>query len=321
MERTLLNHATQLLAGLSLGIAALTHAHGAAAQPSTPLVHYHKVQVQDTKVFYREAGDPQRPTVLLLHGFPTSSFMYRELIPLLATQYHVIAPDLPGFGFTEAPSRARFDYTFQHLAEVMDGFTQALGLKQYAIQVFDYGAPVGLRLALLHPERVTAIITQNGNAYEEGLGDAWDPIRKYWREPTPENREALRQFLKPDGLAWQYTHGVKDASRVAPEAYTLDSALMARPENEEIQLDLFLDYASNVALYPKFQQYFRDRQLPILAVWGQNDPFFIPAGARAYRKDVPGAEVHLYDTGHFALQTHLQEIAATTLDFLARHLK
>lgn len=321
MERTLLNQATQLLAGLSLGIAAMTHTPAALAQPAAPVVHYHKVQVQDTKVFYREAGDPQRPTVLLLHGFPTSSFMYRELIPLLATQYHVIAPDLPGFGFTEAPSRVRFDYKFQHLAEVMDGFTQALGLKRYALQVFDYGAPVGLRLALLHPERVTAIITQNGNAYEEGLGDAWDPIKKYWREPTPENREALRQFLKPDGLAWQYTHGVKDASLVAPEAYTLDSALMARPENEEIQLDLFLDYASNVALYPKFQQYFRDRQPPILAVWGQNDPFFIPAGARAYQKDVPGAEVHLYDTGHFALQTHLQEIAATTLDFLARHLK
>ena len=321
MEHTIFNHAAQLITALSIGVTAITQAHAAPTQPAAPVVHYHKIQVQDTKVFYREAGDPQRPTVLLLHGFPTSSFMYRELIPVLATKYHVIAPDLPGFGFTEAPSRAQFGYKFQHLAEVMDGFTQALGLKRYAIQVFDYGAPVGLRLALLHPERVTAIITQNGNAYEEGLGDAWNPIQKYWREPTPENREALRQFLKPDGLAWQYTHGVKDPSLVAPEAYTLDSALMARPENEEIQLDLFLDYASNVALYPQFQQYFRDHQPPILAVWGQNDPFFIPAGARAFQKDVPGAEVHLYDTGHFALQTHLQEIAATTLDFLARYLK
>jgi pimeloyl-ACP methyl ester carboxylesterase len=321
MENKIVVRTARLLATLAIGIASFTQVHAAPTLPPTPVVHYHKVQVQDTKVFYREAGDTQRPTVLLLHGFPTSSFMYRDLIPLLATQYHVIAPDLPGFGFTESPSRARFDYKFQHLAEVMDGFTQALGLKHYAIQVFDYGAPVGLRLALMHPERVTAIITQNGNAYEEGLGDAWNPIQKYWREPTPENREALRQFLKPDGLAWQYTHGVKDPSLVAPEAYTLDSALMARPENEEIQLDLFLDYASNVALYPQFQKYFRDRQPPILAVWGQNDPFFIPPGARAYQRDVPGAEVHLYDTGHFALQTHLQKIAATTLDFLARHLK
>lgn len=321
MENTLLTHGAKLLTALSIGVASITHAHAAPTQASVPTVRYHKVQVQETSVFYREAGDPQRPTVLLLHGFPTSSFMYRELIPLLATKYHVIAPDLPGFGFTEAPSRAQFAYNFQHLAEVMDGFTQALGLKQYAIQVFDYGAPVGLRLALLHPERVTAIITQNGNAYEEGLAEAWGPIQTYWREPTAEHREALRQFLKPDSVAWQYTYGVKDPSAVAPETYTLDSALLARPENEEIQLDLFLDYASNVALYPKFQQFFRDYQPPILAVWGQNDPFFTPAGARAYQKDVPEAEVHLYDTGHFALETHVQEIAATTLDFLARHLK
>jgi len=289
MESNLLSSGTQMLAALSLGIAAMT-AQAAPAQQTAPIVKYQKVQVKDTKVFYREAGDPRKPTILLLHGFPTSSFMYRDLIPILATKYHVVAPDLPGFGFTESPNRANFDYKFQHLADVMDGFTQALGLKKYAIQMFDYGAPVGLRLALAHPERVTALITQNGNAYEEGLGDAWDPIKKYWREPSQENREALRQFLKPEGLAWQYTFGVKDVSLVAPETYTLDSTLMARPENEEIQLDLFLDYASNVALYPQFQKFFRDYQPPVLAVWGQNDPFFIPAGAKAFTKDVPGAD-------------------------------
>ena len=247
--------------------------------------------------------------------------MYREIIPVLATKYHVIAPDLPGFGFTESPSRAKFDYKFQHLAEVMASFTQALGLKKYAIQVFDYGAPVGLRLALLHPEKVTALITQNGNAYEEGLADAWNPIQKYWRAPTIENREALRAFLKPDSVAWQYTFGVRDVSLIAPETYTLDSALLSRPENEEIQLDLFLDYASNVALYPKFQKFFRDSQLPILAVWGKNDPFFIPPGAEAFRRDVKSAELHFFDTGHFALETHHQEIAALIVDFLDRRLK
>lgn len=319
MKTSLLSYGAQWFAALSIGITAA----GASAAPvaQSPVVKYQKVQVQDTKVFYREAGDPSRPTILLLHGFPTSSFMYRELIPLLATRYHVVAPDLPGFGFTEAPDRAGFEYRFGHLAEIMDGFTQALGLKKYAIQVFDYGAPVGLRLALLHPERVTAIITQNGNAYEEGLAEAWGPIQKYWREPTAENREALRQFLKPDSVAWQYTFGVKDPSLIAPETYTLDSALLARAENEEIQLDLFLDYASNVALYPQFQKFFRDYQPPILAVWGQNDPFFSPPGARAFKRDVADAEIHLFDTGHFALETHNNEIAGLILDFLDRRLK
>ena len=316
---SLFTFGAQWLAVLSLGITAMN----ATAAPTTHNldVKYQKVQVQDTKIFYREAGDPSRPTILLLHGFPTSSFMYREIIPVLATKYHVIAPDLPGFGFTESPSRVKFDYKFQHLAEVMAGFTQVLGLKKYAIQVFDYGAPVGLRLALLHPEKVTAIITQNGNAYEEGLADAWNPIQKYWRDPSMENREALRAFLKPDSVAWQYTFGVKDVSLIAPETYTLDSALLARPENEEIQLDLFLDYASNVALYPKFQKFFRDYQPPILAVWGKNDPFFIPPGAEAFKRDVKTAEVHFFDTGHFALETHHQEIAALIVDFLDRRLK
>lgn len=319
MKNSFFTFGAQWLAALSLGITAMN----ATAAPTTNNldVKYQKVQVQDTKIFYREAGDPSRPTILLLHGFPTSSFMYREIIPVLATKYHVIAPDLPGFGFTESPSRVKFDYKFQHLAEVMAGFTQVLGLKKYAIQVFDYGAPVGLRLALLHPEKVTAIITQNGNAYEEGLADAWNPIQKYWRDPSMDNREALRAFLKPDSVAWQYTFGVKDVSLIAPETYTLDSALLARPENEEIQLDLFLDYASNVALYPKFQKFFRDYQPPILAVWGKNDPFFIPPGAEAFKRDVKTAEVHFFDTGHFALETHHQEIADLIVDFLDRRLK
>lgn len=319
MKTRLLTYGTQWLTALSLGITAI----GASAEPviNSPVVKYQKIQVQDSKIFYREAGDPSRPTILLLHGFPTSSFMYRELIPQLATKYHVVAPDLPGFGFTESPDRENFDYKFQHLAEVMAGFTQALGLKKYAIQVFDYGAPVGLRLALLHPEKITAIITQNGNAYEEGLAEAWTPIQKYWRDPSVGNRDALREFLKPESVAWQYTFGVKDVSLIAPETYTLDSTLMARSENEEIQLDLFLDYASNVALYPEFQKFFRDYQPPILAVWGKNDPFFIPPGAEAFKRDLKNAEVHFFDTGHFALETHHHEIAGLILDFLDRRLK
>lgn len=305
---------------VSLGASAV-NAEQSKPLLSQPDVSYHKVAVQDTKVFYREAGNPKNPTIILLHGFPTSSFMYRNLIPILATKYHVIAPDLPGFGETESPSRAKFAYKFQHLADVMVGFTDALGLKKYAIQIFDYGAPVGLRLALARPDRVTAIITQNGNAYTEGLADAWDPIKKYWNEPNIANRDALREFLKPESLAWQYTHGVKDVAVVSPDTYTLDAAYMARPENKEVQLDLFLDYASNVALYPQFQKYFRDTQVPILAVWGQNDPFFTPAGAKAFQKDVPTAEVELYDTGHFALETHNDAIATRILDFLNRRLK
>jgi pimeloyl-ACP methyl ester carboxylesterase len=244
--------------------------------------------------------------------------MFRNLMPLLADRYHVVAPDLPGFGFTEAPVRTQFAYTFDNLAKVIEGFTDAVGLTSYALYVFDYGAPVGFRLALARPDRVTAIISQNGNAYEEGLSQGWNPIQKYWREPTAENRQALRDFLAPATTKWQYVHGVADESRVAPESYTLDSALLARPGNDEIQLDLFLDYASNVALYPKFQKYFATKRPPLLAVWGKHDPFFLPAGAEAFRRDVPTAEVHLFDTGHFALETHAVEIAAAIRRFLER---
>lgn len=275
--------------------------------------------VDGCKIFYREAGSKADPTILLLHGFPTSSHMFRNLIPALADGYHIVAPDLPGFGFSEVPDRKQFRYSFDHLAKTIASFTDAIGLKTFAIYVFDYGAPVGLRLALAHPERVTAIISQNGNAYEEGLSEGWNPIQKYWKEPTPENRTALREFLKPEATKWQYTHGVQDVTLVAPEAYELDSALLARPGNDEIQLDLFLDYAGNVALYPKFQEYFRSQRPPLLAVWGKHDPFFLPPGAEAFKRDNPNAEIHFLDTGHFALETHTQEIAAAMRDFLGRN--
>lgn len=284
------------------------------------MTSYRHASVNDHKIFYREAGPKASPDILLLHGFPTSSHMFRNLIPTLADRYHVVAPDLPGFGFSDAPNGQRFRYTFENLAEIVDSFTQAIGLHRYAIYVFDYGAPVGLRLALAHPERITAIISQNGNAYEEGLSQGWNPIQRYWKEPTPENRAALREFLTPEATKSQYLYGVEDKTLVAPEAYALDSALLARPGNDEIQLDLFLDYASNVALYPKFQEYFRAKRPPLLAVWGKNDPFFLPPGAEAFKRDNPAAEVHFYNTGHFALETHAQEIASTIREFLGRKL-
>jgi len=284
------------------------------------MISYQYATVDGNKIFYREAGPKTAPAILLLHGFPTSSHMFRNLIPELAGGFHVVAPDLPGFGFSDAPGRQRFRYTFEHLAATIDRFTETIGLERYAIYVFDYGAPVGLRLALSHPERVTAIISQNGNAYEEGLSQGWNPIQKYWSEPTAENRAALRAFLTPEATRSQYLHGVSDETLVAPEAWTLDAALLARPGNDEIQLDLFLDYASNVALYPRFQEYFRTKRPPILAVWGKNDPFFLPPGAEAFRRDNPDAEVRLYDTGHFALETHYAEIAAAIRDFLGRKL-
>jgi pimeloyl-ACP methyl ester carboxylesterase len=278
--------------------------------------------VDGHKIFYREAGDPNAPTLLLLHGFPTSSHMFRNLIPLLADRYRVVAPDLPGFGFSDVPDRARFKYSFDQLANVIDRFTTTIGLTRYAIYVFDYGAPVGFRLALAHPERITAIISQNGNAYAEGLSkEGWNPIQKYWREPTAENRTALRSFLTLEATRWQYVHRVPDETQVAPESYTLDAALLARPGNDEIQLDLFLDYASNVALYPKFQDYFRRQRSPLLAVWGRNDPFFLPPGAEAFKRDIADAEVHFFDTGHFALETHVDQIAAAIRDFLGRKLR
>jgi pimeloyl-ACP methyl ester carboxylesterase len=290
---------------------------GSEAQIAVPLTSVRKIEADGVQVFYRAAGDPSAPVVLLLHGFPTSSFMFRELIPRLADRYRVIAPDLPGFGFTEVPERRKYTYSFDALAMTIEAFTEALRLKRYALYVFDYGAPTGFRLAMAHPERVAAIVSQNGNAYEEGLGEAWGPIRKYWAMPTPENREVIRKnVLTLEGTRWQYTHGVAIPESVAPESYTLDTALMERPGNKEIQLDLFLDYASNVKLYPKFQEYFRKLKPPLLAIWGKNDPFFIPAGAEAFRKDLPNAQVQFLDTGHFATETHIVEIAAAMREFL-----
>ncbi|MBW8859813.1 MAG: alpha/beta hydrolase, partial [Caulobacter sp.] len=272
----------------------------------------------EVSVFYREAGDPERPAILLLHGFPTSSHQFRDLIPRLADRYHVIAPDLPGFGFTTVAEG--FDYSFAKLAEVMAAFTDAIGLTHYAIYVFDYGAPVGLRLALARPDAVTAIVSQNGNAYEEGLSDGWAPTRAYWADPSPANRETMRAMLTLETTRWQYTHGAPDETQVAPEAYWLDFALMSRPGNDDIQLGLIADYVSNVALYPRIHDYFRTRKPPLLAVWGARDPFFLPEGAEAFRRDLPEAEVHFLNAGHFALETHGREIADLMRDFLDRHL-
>jgi len=283
------------------------------------MITYHYVTVAGNRIFYREAGSKSAPAILLLHGFPSSSHMFRNLIPALATCYHVVAPDLPGFGFSDAPDPRSYRYTFEHLAQTIGEFTAAVGIQSFAIYVFDYGAPVGLRLALNHPELITAIISQNGNAYEEGLSDGWNPIQKYWKDPTSQNREALRAFLTLEATRSQYLHGVSDPALVAPESWQLDSALLARPGNDEIQLDLFLDYASNVALYPRFQEYFRSKRPPILAVWGKNDPFFLPQGAESFRRDNPEAEVRFFDTGHFALETHAQNIAAAIHDFLGSH--
>jgi len=289
----------------------------AEASYTVPPATIHRVEADGVRVFYRAAGDPSAPVVLLLHGFPASSFMFRELIPRLASRCRVIAPDLPGFGFTEVPAERKYVYSFDGLASTIDAFTQALKINRYAIYVFDYGAPTGFRLAMAHPERVTAIVSQNGNAYEEGLADAWAPIRKYWAEPTAENREVIRKnILTLEGTRWQYTHGVANPDSVAPESYALDTALFERPGNKDIQLDLFLNYASNVKLYPKFQEYFRKSKPPLLAIWGKNDPFFLPAGADAFRKDVPNAKVQFLDTGHFALETHVVEIAAAMQEFL-----
>ncbi len=283
-------------------------------------VSYGTKRVGDVDMFYREAGRPDASVILLLHGFPTAGHMFRNLIPALADRYRVIAPDLPGFGNTVAPSCAGFEYSFDHLAKVIDGFVDALGLTRYALYIFDYGAPIGLRLAMNHPERVSAIVTQNGNAYLEGLSTAWEPWQAYWRDATPENRERCRASLSDDAIRFQYLHG-SPAELVAPDGYTLDMFYMARPEAREIQLDLILSYRTNVALYPRFQQYFREHQPPLLAVWGKNDPFFIPPGAEAYKRDLPDAEIDFLDTGHFALETHGEEIATRMRDFLARRLK
>jgi len=278
-------------------------------------VHYRAADVGGLKISYREAGPANAPTLLLMHGFPTAGHMFRDLIPLLTDSFHLVAPDLPGFGQSDMPPRNAYKYTFDNLAETIDRFTETIGLKRFAIYIFDYGAPVGLRIALKHPERIAAIVSQNGNAYEEGLSDGWNPIRKYWEDASQANRDALRGFLKPEATVSQYTHGVPDATRVSPDGYSLDNFYLARPDAHELQLDLLGDYKSNVALYPSFQKYFRDHKPPLLAVWGKNDPFFLPPGAEAFKRDIPSAVVRFFDTGHFALETHAAEIAAAIRDF------
>lgn len=290
-------------------------------QTVVPRTYVRRVEADEVNVFYREAGPVDAPVVLLLHGFPTSSFQYRELIPRLADRYRVIAPDLPGFGFTEIPAARGYKYSFDALAKTIEAFTEALKLKRYALYVFDYGAPTGFRLAMAHPERVTAIVSQNGNAYEDGLGDSWAPIRRYWSEPNAANREEVRKAaLSPEGIRYQYLEGVPHPERIAPEGYTLDEALISRPGNTDIQLDLFLDYANNVKLYPAFHEYFRKSKPPLLAIWGKHDPFFIPPGAEAYKRDIPEAEVQFLDTGHFALETHVDEVAQAMRQFLGKHI-
>lgn len=274
-------------------------------------VRYQFTEADGIRVFYREAGAPSNPTLLLLHGFASSSHQFRELIPLLADKFHLVAPDLPGFGFTDVPTERKYRYTFDAFGETLTAFVDALGLERYALYVFDYGAPAGLRLALNYPERVTGLVSQNGNAYLEGLGDAWAPIRAYWDTPSAENRQLVHDaVLNLEGIRWQYLHGVKNPERVAPETWQLDALLLERPGNKEIQLDLFLDYANNLKRYPDFQAFFRQRQLPSLIIWGEHDPFFIPPGAHAYQRDNPNAVVELLDTGHFALETHVEQIAS-----------
>ena len=274
-------------------------------------IHYRTANVDGFKVFYREAGATQAPKLLLLHGFPSSGHMFRDLIPLLADRFHIIAPDLPGFGQSDPLERGA---TFDRIAHIIDRFTETVGFDRYAVYIFDYGAPTGLRLAVKHPERITAIISQNGNAYVEGLSEGWNPIQAYWQDSSRANRDALRGFLSPESVAWQYTHGVPDPSLVSPDGYSLDNFYLSRPGAHEMQLDLFGDYKSNVALYPAFQAYFRTHKPRFLAVWGKNDPFFLPPGAEAFKRDIPDAQVRFFDTGHFALETHAAEIAAAIRD-------
>ena len=281
------------------------------------LVRYRAADVDGFKVFYREAGPADGQKLLLLHGFPTASHMFRDLIPLLADRFHIVAPDLPGFGQSDMPPREEFSYTFDNIARIIDRFTEVIGLDRFAVYVFDYGAPTGFRLAIRHTDRITAIISQNGNAYLEGLSEGWTPIQAYWEDPSQANREALCAFLTPETTRWQYTHGVPDQTMVSPDGQKLDNFYLTRPGAHEVQLDLFGDYKSNVALYPSFQEYFRTHQPRFLAVWGQNDPFFLPPGAEAFKRDMPDAVVRFFDTGHFALETHAAEIAGAIRDFLA----
>jgi pimeloyl-ACP methyl ester carboxylesterase len=278
-------------------------------------VRYRSIPVDGMPIFYREAGVAGAPKLLLLHGFPTSSHMFRDLIPLLADRLHIVAPDLPGFGLSHFQGGK---LTFDRIAQTIDRFTEVIGFDRCALYVFDYGAPTGFRLAVTHPERVIAIISQNGNAYLEGLSDGWNPIRAYWENNSQANREALRTFLAPETTVWQYTHGVPDPTAVSPDGYSLDNFYLSRPGVADVQLDLFGDYKSNVALYPRFQAYFREHRPPLLAAWGKNDPFFLPAGAEAFKRDIPDATVRFFDTGHFALESHAQEIAGEIRNFLLR---
>ncbi|KAK9493303.1 Alpha/Beta hydrolase protein [Lipomyces doorenjongii] len=289
---------------------------------SPPVVHIKRVELpSQVNVFYRESGPLDAPVVLLLHGFPSSSHQYRNLIPILAAKYHVIAPDLPGFGFTTVPSSVQLKYTFDNLAATIIDFVDVLSLTKFAIYIFDYGAPTGLRLALNRPNAVKAIVTQNGNAYIEGLGEFWNPIKEYWASSnTPADRQKLgAALLSYEATKWQYDDGTRDPTSIAPESYTLDYALLQRPGNADIQLDLFKDYENNLRLYPKFQEYFRTSKVPVLAVWGKNDQIFIPAGAEAHKRDNPDADVHLLDAGHFAAETETSEIGKLMLDFFEKH--
>jgi pimeloyl-ACP methyl ester carboxylesterase len=283
-------------------------------------IRYRTIDVDGVNIFYREASNDGAPKLLLLHGFPSAGHMFRDLIPKLADRFHIIAPDLPGFGQSDLPPRETFNYTFENIARVIERFTELVGFDRFAVYVFDYGAPTGFRLAVRHPERITAIVSQNGNAYEEGLSEGWTPIRAYWQDASPANRKALRAFLTPETTRWQYTQGVADSTTVSPDGQNLDNFYLARPGADEAQLDLFGDYKSNVALYPTFQQYFRTHKPPFLAVWGKNDPFFLPPGAEAFKRDIPEAEVRFFDTGHFALETHAAEIAKLIGDFLEQRV-
>ena len=281
------------------------------------MITYKKIQVEDCNVFYREAGNPEKPTILLLHGFPSASHMFRELMPELADEFHLIAPDFPSFGQTESPSREEFTYSFDHLAKIVDKFTETVGLSKFAMYVFDYGAPIGYRLAMWHPERITAIVSQNGNMYEEGLGKKWEPRKAYWKNPTPELRQQFSSAFALETIIDQYTFGTPEGS-VGPDGYSLDYYYVNLPGRAEMQNDLILDYRSNVALYPEFQKYLRDNQPPLLAVWGENDPSFIPTGAKAFKRDLPNAEIHFVPSGHFALESHHTEIAALMREFLLK---
>ena len=309
-----------LLIAIGMSASLIGRGQSARASSSQHPVIYGTLKIDNLEIFYREAGDPNKPTILLLHGFPTSSHMFRNLIPLLADKYHVLAPDYPGFGYSSAPSVSEFTYTFDQLTNVIDRFVAAKGLKKYSLYLQDYGAPIGYRLAVKYPERVEALIVQNGNAYEEGLRGFWNPLKTYWKNPTEENANKLRDFLKVGATKWQYTHGTRNPNRISPDTWTIDQALLDRPGNQEIQLKLFLDYGSNPPLYPQWHEYFRKHQPPTLIVWGKNDQIFPAEGAEPYKRDLKNIEFHLFDTGHFALEEYGDRIAQLIHSFLAKQV-